>query len=166
MKNVFDEATNKKLLAATTKAEVSAILAEVPGADRYMDKVDLIMNEIEMVNGIADDELLSDDEIEHVAGGAKRSDIYLSETTSCVATFFLADQVANLFCWSNDQCGVSNEYKYHYTKYSNCKHGGRHEWVDGKYEFSSVHNSTKLLDGHMCAKCGLKIATNTERYND
>ena len=40
MKNVFDEVTNKRLLMAATRAEVSAIIAGTPGAERYADKID------------------------------------------------------------------------------------------------------------------------------
>ena len=164
MKNVFDEATNTKLLQAKTKAEISSIIAETPNADKYADKIDLIMNEIEMINGIADDEILDEEALEHVAGGAKRQDVYLSETQGCIATFYLWDQATYQFCWSNDQCGASNEYKYHYTKYSNCKSGTRHVWQDGKYEFSDGDQSW-LAYGHWCTLCNILIEGDSERFN-
>ena len=166
MKNIFDEETNKRLLGAQTKAEVSAIIAETPMAEAYADKVDLIMNEIGMINGIIDDELVDDEALEQVAGGAKLKEIYLSETTSCVATFFLEDQSSNRFCWSNDQCAFSNEYKYHLTKYSNCKSGGRHNWEEGRYTFPSFSGVPVMSDGYQCTRCKLKIMKGSERFDN
>ena len=118
MKVYFDEETDKRLLEAQTEEEVKAIIAGTPDAGKLADKIDLVMAELAKIKGELDNEL-DIDELDSAAGGAKRQDIYLSETTSCVATFYLEDDKQCDYCWSNDQCGCANEYKYHYTKYSN-----------------------------------------------
>ena len=118
------------------------------------------MNEIDMINGTVSDEILDDAALEQVAGGAKRTDVYLSETTSCVATFYVEDQMQNNYCWSNDQCAASNEYKYHYSRYSNCKQGGRHDWKDGTYSFLDCY-----AFGHRCLKCDITLKDDQERFN-
>ena len=170
MKVYFDEATDKRLLEAQTEEEVKAIISETPEAEKLADKIDLVMAEIKRIKGSVDNEL-DLDELDSAAGGAKRQDIYLSETTSCVATFFLEDQFHGKYCSSNDQCGLSNEYKYHQTKYSNCKSGGKHDWQwgtsvathsvgkDGAKRFERTK-----FDGYECKKCGLFI--NQERLGD
>ena len=161
MKTYFDEATDKRLLEAQTEEEVKAIIAETPEAEKLADKTDLVMAEIKRIKGSVDNEL-DLDELDSAAGGAKRQDIYLSETTSCVATFFLEDQFHGKYCSSNDQCGLSNEYKYHLTKYSNCKSGGKHDWQWGTTSISHPMGNgdgAVLIDyfGYGCKKCGLFI---------
>lgn len=161
MRSYFDEATDKRLLEAQTEEEVKAIIAETPEAENLADKTDLVMKEIKRLKGTLDEEL-DLDELDSAAGGAKRKDIYLSETTSCMATFFLEDQFKKLYCYSNDHCGGSNEYKYHHTKYSNCKKGGRHQWQrDTKSEEyntgagMSQKRETAVYEGYRCMKCGI-----------
>ena len=161
MKTYFDEATDKRLLEAQTEEEVKAIIAETPEAENLADKTDLVMAEIARIKGTVDNEL-DIDELDSAAGGAKRQDIILSDAVSCTATFYLEDQVHGKYCYSNDQCGVSNEYKYHHTKYSNCKHGGKHDW---KRNTGVVTESVgiqgfpeeKEYEGYVCKKCGLFI---------
>ena len=167
MKTYFDEATDKRLLEAQTEEEVKAIIAETPEAEKLVDKTNLVMAEIARIKGSVDNEL-DLDELDSVAGGAKRQDIYLSETTGCVATFFLEDQDRGRFCSSNDQCGLSNEYKYHQTKYSNCKSGGKHDWQWGtkKITHPMGQEGMAIIEhfGYGCKKCGLFI--NQERLGD
>ena len=119
------------------------------------------MAEIARIKGAIDDEL-DIDELDSAAGGAKRQDIILSDAVSCTATFYLEDQVHGQYCYSNDQCGVSNEYKYHHTKYSNCKHGGKHDWKrDTEFITEAVGiqglPAGKEYEGYACKKCGLFI---------
>ena len=163
MKTYFDEATDKRLLEAKTEEEVKAIIAETPEAEKLADKTDLVMAEIKRIKGSVDSEL-DIDELDSAAGGAKRQDIYLSETTSCAATFYLEDRTDVAlglgYCGSNDFCAVSNEYVYHNTRYSNCKKGGRHEWEQGIFEGREVDRGIPVSvnkKGHRCQKCGLKI---------
>ena len=164
MKTYFDEATDKRLLEAQTEEEVKAIIAETPEAEKLADKTDLVMAELARIKGSVDNEL-DIDELDSAAGGAKRQDITLSETVGCVATFFLEDQTNEKYCSSNDQCGVSNEYKYHLTKYSNCKSGGRHSWKRGTTSVSHISGggsgdkyvNTVKYEGYECQKCGLFI---------
>lgn len=168
MKTYFDKETDKRLLEAQTEEEVKAIIAETPEAEKLADKTELVMAELARIKGSVDNEL-DIDELDSTAGGAKRQDIYLSEAATCKATFFLEDQKNNSYCSSNDQCGVSNEYKYHNTKYSNCKKGGKHVWEDGVYKFD--HSTYEVPDyfveepGHRCLKCGLTIEGSQERFN-
>ena len=168
MKVYFDEATDKRLLEAQTEEEVKAIIAETPEAEKLADKTDLVMAEIKRIKGSLDNEL-DLDELDSVAGGAKRQDIYLSETVGCVATLYLEDQRYRHYCYSNDQCGASNEYKYHNTKYSNCKCGGKHDWYDGMFEFDSqdIRGSGHIVErnGHKCSKCNLIIESGEERFD-
>ena len=163
MKTYFDKETDKRLLEAQTEEEVKAIIAETPEAEKLADKTDLVMAEIARIKGAVDDEL-DIDELDSAAGGAKRQDIYLSEAQSCVATFSLEDQIHGHYCYSNDHCGLSNEYKYHYTRYSNCKHGGKHDWSRGsgfvRKEYGSASEGVIIdekCEGYRCRKCNLFI---------
>ena len=161
MRRYFDEETDRRLLAAESEEEVRAIIAETPEADKLTDKIDQVMAEIRRIKGSVDEEVGSS-ELEQVAGGAKRQDVYLSESTGCVSTFFLSDLLYSQagavgdqydliayalgvrYCGSNDFCRVSNEYLYHNTKYSNCQKGGKHDW--------STHSK-----GIKCSKCNLDV---------
>ena len=163
MKTYFDKETDKRLLEAQTEEEVKAIIAETPEAEKLADKTDLVMAEIARIKGAVDNEL-DIDELDSAAGGAKRQDIILSDAVSCTATFYLEDQINNRYCYSNDQCGVSNEYKYHHTKYSNCKHGGKHNWkrcteAVSEYQSGGAEGSWSKIDyeGYKCQKCGIFI---------
>ena len=163
MKTYFDEATDKRLLEAKTEEEVKAIIAETPEAEKLADKTDLVMAELARIKGSVDNEL-DIDELDSAAGGAKLEHVYLSETQGCKATFFLEDLVKERlglgYCSSNDFCSASNEYKYHNTRYSNCKIGGRHEWEQGTYTDSEVGpRGTAFVDkkGQKCRKCGIVI---------
>ena len=163
MKTYFDEATDKRLLEAQTEEEVRAIIAETPEAEKLKDKTDLVMAELARIKGSLDNEL-DIDELDSAAGGAKLKHINLSPTQSCIATFFLEDLVLYntvfSYCTSNDFCNWSNEYKYHYSMYSNCKKGGKHEWVQGTYTDHEVGpGGCAYVEkrGHKCQKCGLII---------
>ena len=163
MKTYFDEATDKRLLEAKTEEEVKAIIAETPEAEKLADKTDLVMAEIARIKGSVDSEL-DLEELDSVAGGAKVKRIDLSPSQDCMATFFAEDMTFNKYCWSNDQCGVSNEYKYHQTKYSNCKSGGKHNWkrcteTVSEYQSGGAEGSwsNKEYEGYECKKCGLFI---------
>ncbi|MBP5261922.1 MAG: hypothetical protein J6Z43_07345 [Clostridiales bacterium] len=127
MKPIFDEETNKRLLEAKSRDEIAAIIAETPMADEMAVKIDLVMSEIDRIKNDTDEEM-SADELENVAGGAKRKRVNLSETVDCVATFYMHDMRSLRFCGSNDHCAVTNEYDYHYTRWSNCPKGGKHQW--------------------------------------
>ena len=165
MKTYFDEETDKRLLEAQTEEEVRAIIAGTADAGKLADKIDLVMAELARIKGAVDNEL-DIDELDSAAGGAKRQDIYLSETQSCIATFFYEDYRAEEYCWSNDQCGFSNEYAYHCIQYSNCKKGGRHDWENGTFGFTNRRiNNTTYHYGHRCKKCGLMIKENTCNFN-
>ena len=168
MKTYFDEETDKKLLEASTEEEVRAIIAETPEAEKLADKIDLVMKEISRVKGSLDEEV-DLDELDNAAGGAKRKDVYLSETQGCVATFWLDDQLGGNVCWSNDQCRVCNEYKYHNTRYANCRAGGKHEWASETGEkFVPVAFDTIKFKQYVCQKCYLEISCSQEseeRFN-
>ena len=56
MKNFFDEETNKKLLEAKTIEEVQAIITGTPYAEKYLDKADLILKEIDRIRSGASNE--------------------------------------------------------------------------------------------------------------
>ena len=166
MKTYFDEATDKRLLEAQTEEEVKAIIAETPEAEKLADKTDLIMAEIARIKGSVDNEL-DLDELDSAAGGAKRQDITLSEGQGCMATFFLEDQFRDSYCCSNDQCAVSNEYKYHNTKFSNCKKGGRHNWEEGEFYIGLGGATIGVRSpGYKCTKCDLIIEKGTERFDN
>ena len=162
MKTYFDEVTDKKLLEAATEEEIRAIIAGTPEAEKLADKIDLVMNEISRIKGALDEEV-DLDELDNASGGAKAQDVYLSETQGCVATFYLEDEVRGFYCWSNDQCDVSNEYKYHNTKYSNCKKGGRHTW-DGEIERSVFDVFSDNYTVGVCTKCKLE-AQSDDRFD-
>ena len=172
MKTYFDEATDKRLLEAKTEEEVKAIIAETPEAEKLADKTDLVMAEIARIKGSVDNEL-DIDELDSAAGGAKLTHINLSPSQSCVATFYLQDLVNYntplSYCTSNDFCNWSNEYKYHYSIYSNCKKGGKHEWVQGTYTDHDVGPGGVAYvekEGQKCQKCGLTIfAYEYDDYN-
>ncbi|MBP5262272.1 MAG: hypothetical protein J6Z43_09120 [Clostridiales bacterium] len=156
MKIYFDEETDKRLMEAKTKEEIQEILASVPGAGDLVDRVDLVMAEIEKIKGSIDEEVRSD-ELDSVAGGSKVKAIYLGAPgVSCASTFSLNDLVtktgASAYCFSNDQCYISNEYEYHFTKFAPCPNGGDHNWYPvGKNE------------GVECRKCKLRL-NNKELY--
>ena len=167
MKTYFDEAIDKKLLEASTEEEVRAIIAGTPEAEKLADKIDLVMNEINRIKGSLDEEV-DLDELDNAAGGAKRKDIYLSETQSCVATFYLDDLIKGGYCWSNDQCRVCNEYKYHNTKYSNCAKGGRHDWVTTNEQTYFKDGRPEDFEGYFCTKCRCAVSfknESSERFN-
>ena len=168
MKTYFDEATDKRLLEAQGEEEVKAIIAETPEAEKLADKTELIMAELARIKGSLDNELELD-ELDNTAGGAKTKTVNLSESRSCMATFFLEDEKNRRYCWSNDQCGASNEYDYHYTRWSNCKSGGKHEWADSvetDKSASRVHEGLiETAAYHTCKKCGLKIKNYECNYN-
>lgn len=165
MRTYFDEATDKRLLEAKTEEEVKAIIAETPEAEKLADKTELVMAELARIKGSVDNEL-DIDELDNTAGGSKAEDIYLSETQSCLATYFLEDGKRHECCWSNDQCEVANEYYYHYTKYSNCKKGGRHNWEEGRYAFGCAGTSVSVKSpGYKCTKCNLTIEKGTNNFN-
>ena len=171
MKVYFDEETDKRLLEAQTEEEVKAIIADTPEAEKLADKTDLVMAELARIKGSVDNEL-DLDELDSAAGGAKLQDVYLSESQSCIATFFLEDLVMTRvglgYCWSNDFCSVSNEYCYHYSRYSNCKKGGKHEWVPGVYSETLVvdggvtHEDSR---GFKCSKCDITIFREEHNFN-
>ena len=109
------------------------------------------MAELARIKGSVDNEL-DIDELDSAAGGAKLQHIYLSETQSCMATFYLNDlkngTVGFKYCWSNDFCNVSNEYEYHNTRYSNCKKGGKHDWAKVEVYGGGMYATFR------CRKCG------------
>ena len=172
MKTYFDEATDKRLLEAKTEEEVKAIIAETPEAEKLADKTDLVMAEIKRIKGSVDNEL-DIDELDSAAGGAKLQHIYLSETQSCMATFYLNDlkngTVGFKYCWSNDFCNVSNEYEYHNTRYSNCKKGGKHDWERGIQEETFTNDEGGVMgvekfDGYCCRKCSLTVKASDKNF--
>ena len=148
MKTHFDEATDKRLLEAKTEEEVKAIIAETPEAEKLADKTDLVMAELKRIKGSVDNEL-DLDELDGSAGGAKLKEIYLSETQGCMATYSINDENNDSYCWSNDQCAISNEYNYHNIRYSNCSKGGKHSWK------RTVKQGLYIVQ--TCEKCGLKL---------
>ena len=150
MKTYFDEATDKRLLEAQTEEEVKAIIAETPEAEKLADKIDIVMAELARIKGSIDNEL-DIDELDSAAGGAKLKRVDLSPTQDCIATFSLADLMETYpsFCWSNDFCDISNEYDYHYTMWSNCTEGGKHNWKK-QLRLDDMYNS-------VCQKCGLTV---------
>ncbi len=174
MKTYFDEATDKRLLEAKTEEEVKAIIAETPEAEKLADKTDLVMAELKRIKGSVDNEL-DIDELDSAAGGAKLQHIYLSDTQSCIATFFLNDlkngTVGFNYCWSNDFCNISNEYEYHNTRYSNCHKGGKHDWESGQYEEISTNDEgavigSRMFNGFRCRKCGLTIEQGKDNFDN
>ena len=161
MKTYFDEATDKRLLEAQTEEEVKAIIAETPEAEKLADKTDLVMAELARIKGSLDNEL-DIDELDSAAGGAKPRHIYLSETQSCIATFFAGDG----WCWSNDQCNVSNEYDYHNIRYSNCKSGGKHDWMSESHTKKTGVAEFTTTEYYKCTKCGAEINKYDGNFND
>jgi len=161
MKVYFDKATDKRLLEAQTEEEVKAIIAETPEAEKLADKTDLVMAELARIKGSVDSEL-DLDELDSAAGGAKMQQVDLSPTQSCIATAFGEDIATSNYCGSNDQCLLSNEYDYHYLRYSNCKKGGRHDW----YEESRERLYSGSFDiKYTCRKCNLTLGSITSKYN-
>lgn len=163
MRTFFDAETDKKLLEAKNKDEVMAIIAGTSEAEKLADKADLIMAEIERIRGNVDQEVDSE-ELDSVAGGSKLKDIYLSETEHCVATFYYEDLDNNKFCWSNDQCAVSNDYAYHNIRWSNCKKGGLHNWESGEYTFYTIAGAATHDPGYKCSKCGVKVSQSESSF--
>lgn len=168
MRTYFDEETDKKLLEAKSEDEVRSIIADTVAADKLADKIDLVMNELSRIKGDQDQEI-DGNELDTVAGGSKLVEVYLNPVQGCMATFSLEDMAYGYnYCWSDDYCWVSNDYEYHNTRWSNCKRGGKHQWVQGMYDFDTHINvpgipNTKSCAGNMCGKCGLKILLG--RYN-
>ena len=161
MKTYFDEATDRRLLEAQSEEEVKAIIAETPEAEKLASKTELVMAELARIKGSVDNEL-DIDELESAAGGAKMKKIDLSPAQSCIATAFGADIISGHYCSSNDQCLASNEYDYHYLRYSNCKQGGRHDW----YEESRERLYLGGYDiNYTCRKCNLTLASVSSKYN-
>ena len=156
MKTYFDEATDKRLLEVQTEEEVKAIIAETPEAEKLADKTDLVMAELKRIKGSLDNEL-DLDELDGSAGGAKLKEIYLSETQGCMATYSLNDENNDSYCWSNDQCAISNEYYYHNIRYSNCSKGGKHSWK------RTVKQGIYIVQ--TCEKCGYKL-NDSPRFED
>ena len=154
MKTYFDEATDKRLLEAQTEEEVKAIIAETPEAEKLADKTDLVMAELARIKGSVDNEL-DIDELDSAAGGAKMKRVDLSETRSCIATFFAEDMYKSRYCWSNDQCAVANEYEYHHTRYSNCKLGGGHDWRIYKGDSNFF----------ICQKCDIVLGVKQDNFD-
>ena len=161
MKTYFDEATDKRLLEAKTEEEVKAIIAETTEAEKLADKTDLVMAEIARIKGTVDNEL-DLDELDSAAGGAKRVRVDLSPSQGCIATFFANDG----WCWSNDQCGVSNEYEYHHIRWSNCKKGGKHGWSAGSHTQKSGGSEFTTTEVYKCAKCGVTINKYSSYFDD
>lgn len=164
MKSYFGAEIDRKLLEAKSEEEVRAIIAETPEAAKLADKIDLVMAELKRIKSDVDEEI-GDDELESVAGGAKRKEIVMTlEGPGCVATFFLQDWVEgqgpSAYCMSNDQCFATNEYIYHNTYYSNCKAGGRHDWL---WINDPVYNGYKLR--FYCRKCRFDYDEGPEEYN-
>ncbi|MBP5262271.1 MAG: hypothetical protein J6Z43_09115 [Clostridiales bacterium] len=156
MKVYFDEETDKRLMEAKTKEEVEAILASVPDAGSFGGSVDLVMAEIEKIKGAVEE--MGETDIDQIAGGAKLKRVDLSESQGCMATFNLADlaETENRpsfnYCGSNDFCYASNEYDYHYTKWSNCPSGGKHAWTD-QPKITDNGSYASCIPGATCSKC-------------
>ncbi|MBP5262555.1 MAG: hypothetical protein J6Z43_10575 [Clostridiales bacterium] len=170
MKTYFDEETDKKLLEAKSKEEVKAIISSLPEADRLADKTDIIMAEIDRIRNNVDEEI-TDDELENVAGGIVKNTYNLSESIGCVATFLLNDWVTGYIgCIGTDYCRAV-DYLYHYTRWSNCPKGGKHNWDDSGFDLTVVSEltgarRTDRYDGSICTKCNLRIKdTDKEKYN-
>ena len=161
METYFDEATDKRLLEAQTEEEVKAIIAETPEAEKLADKTDLVMAELARIKGSVDSEL-DLEELDSVAGGAKVKRIDLSPSQDCMATFFAEDMTFNKYCWSNDQCAVSNEYEYHYIRYSNCKKGGKHDW---QFLESITCFSGEVDTKYECSKCKIFFGDISSNFN-
>ena len=162
MKVYFDKETDKRLLEAQTEEEVKAIIAGTPEAEKLADKIDLVMAELAKIKGGLDEEL-DLDELDSAAGGAKLKRVDLSETQGCIATFSLGDFMKDLssitgYCWSDDYCSVSNEYDYHYTKWSNCSKGGKHDW-------EYLTDPGARMSDYRCRKCGLLIVSSWCNFN-
>ena len=162
MKVYFTEEIDKSLLEAKTEDEVREILKDAPEGEKLADRIDLVMKELKNIKGELDEEV-DLDELDHAAGGAKRTDIYLSETTSCHDTFYLEDLVnrdlfvGSHYCGSGDFCNFCNEFSYHYTKWSNCKRGGKHVWYTENKEGKAFQ---------CCKNCGLSLdSPNQSLYN-
>ena len=156
---IFDEETDKKLLAAKTEKEVREIIASSPEGEKFADRIDLVMKEIDRIKSDVDDEV-DLDELDNASGGSKLEHVYLSESVGCKTTFYLYDQRAYKFCFSSDQCWISNEYYYHNTRFSNCTKGGKHDWV----EQADAWNSDNLTaePGLYCKKCQMSVAYTIE----
>ena len=157
----FDEDTDKKLLEAKSEEEVRAIIAGTPEAGKLADKIDLVMAEISRIKDTTDEEI-DGEELDNVAAGSKVKVINLSESVGCVATFYLEDWMngfgASAFCISSDQCYASNEYEYHFTKFANCRKGGKHNW--------SWHPGGAIGGGghYICEKCDVRILAGVDYY--
>ena len=157
MKVFFDEQTDNKLLNAKTKEEVAAIIAATPEADKLADKIDLVMNEISVIRGNVEEEL-SLDQLDNAAGGSKLKRVDLSPSQGCIATANLSDMMAQYYCWSNDFCMASNDYDYHFTRWTNCPSGGHHDWSsqtcqETLYDDHGVPCGTRPDSGYRCSKC-------------
>ena len=161
MRTYFDEATDKRLLEAQTEEEVKAIIAETPEAEKLADKTNLVMAEIARIKGTVDNEI-DIEELDNAAGGAKVKRIDLSPSQSCIATFFAGDG----WCWSNDQCNVSNEYDYHNIRYSNCKSGGKHDWTSESHTKKTGVAEFTTTEYYKCTKCGAEINKYNGNFND
>ena len=167
----FDEETDKRLLAAETEDEVRAIIAATGEADKLAGKTDLVMAEIARIKGSIDDELNGED-LDQIAGGSRCDKIYLSETVSCVATFYLHDLLKRNFCFRNDQCWLSDEYDYHVVRYSNCPEGGRHIWESKDVAVECIDRGPAGLNHedvykphYVCSKCDLAVEVGLEIFN-
>ena len=163
MKTYFDEATDKRLLEAQTEEEVKAIIAETTEAEKLADKTELIMAELARIKGSLDNELEIDD-LEGTAGGAKRQRVDLSPSQGCMATFYVKDG----WCSSNDHCFASNEYDYHHVRYSNCKKGGKHDWIAGSREEreGAGFYGYETIEYYRCGKCGTEVAKLNDNFDD
>ena len=163
MRTYFDEETDKKLLAAKSKEEVMAIIAETPAAAALADKADLVMEELDKIKNGTDEEV-DIDELDNVAGGAKLLRIDLSPTQDCVGTFYLADMASpyHTYCMMNDYCLNILEYDYHYTKYSSCKHGGKHEWK----QIGITAEDGSMTRGYQCTKCLFSVEADKYHFED
>ncbi|MBP5261866.1 MAG: hypothetical protein J6Z43_07065 [Clostridiales bacterium] len=157
MMTYFDAETDKRLLEAETEEEIRAIIASTPEADKLSGKMDLVMAEIERIKGSADEEIAAE-ELDNVAGGAKRIRVDLSPSQGCIATFNMKDKIAEHYCWSDDFCMATNEYDYHFTRWSNCTSGGRHDWQVCSWE-QQDHGTggTITVSGEKCSKCKLLV---------
>ena len=165
MKSYFGADIDRKLLEAKSEEEVRAIIAETPDAAKLADKIDLVMAELDLIKSNVDEEI-SDDDLDRVAGGAKRKVIVLtSEGPGCAATFYLQDWVEgtgpSAYCFSNDQCFATNEYEYHHTCNSNCKAGGMHDWRWWNELMLNDHYKVHLI----CRKCHFDYDQGTDNYN-
>ena len=134
----------RRLFQASDKEEVRAIL----GSETTQEEIDRTWREIEAHRPAAGLDVVDDDELEAVSGGARNYG-----EAGCAST------TENEWCWANDHC---NLWVTEYTNFDPCPKGKNHDWFKVIMAYDSDYSPPKKYRIFECRKCKER----EKRYDD